>query len=498
MSETLEPGFAPWDAGNETGGAAAANERQFAALRTAIGYAEEFTLLIALCDRNDLRRETMRRIRAELSGIPFLDIPLTAPVENLYHTLREQLAKPDSHGAKAVMAWGLEVWLPAGLDAENSPFVKNLNAARNHFPGVLRGPLILWLSTHHLDAIARGAPDFWSVRSGVYVFAAAREERQAAAETLQSLGLTGAAGLTYEEKLRRAEELEDMLADLQKQPESERDLARVLRLLDAVVETYLLLAKYDLAEPLLRHQLEVVEKNLGPNDMFVAAKLADLALLLSRTNRLAEAEPLLRRSLDIAERSLGPNHPDVATGLDNLARVLLDANRLAEAEPLLRRSLEIGEESLGPNHWSVATGLDNLGAFLRLTHRYTEAEPLLRRALKISEESLGPNHPIVAISLSNLALLLRRVNRLAEAESLLRRALDIDEKSLGPNHPDVATVLRGLARIEQDKGNPREARRLLERALNIDRDSLGADHPNTISTLRRLTELDRETEDSGS
>jgi hypothetical protein len=41
----------------------------------------------------------------------------------------------------------------------------------------------------------------------------------------------------------------------------------------------------------------------------VAVGLNNLALLLSETNRLAEAEPLLRRALGIFEASLGLEHP---------------------------------------------------------------------------------------------------------------------------------------------------------------------------------------------
>ncbi len=68
----------------------------------------------------------------------------------------------------------------------------------------------------------------------------------------------------------------------------------------------------------------------------------------------SEAEPLMRRALTISEKSLGTEHPNVATGLNNLATLLQNTNRLAEAEPLMRRALAINEKSLGTEHPTVA------------------------------------------------------------------------------------------------------------------------------------------------
>ncbi len=192
--------------------------------------------------------------------------------------------------------------------------------------------------------------------------------------------------------------------------------------------------------------------------------LNNLALLLSATNRLAEAEPLYRRALAIDEASYGPDHPKVALRLNNLAELLQCSNRLAEAEPLFRRALAIDEASYGPNHPRVAVDLNNLSELLRSTNRPAEAEPLYRRALAIDEASYGPDHTDVATALNNLALLLRDTNRMAEAEPLIRRGVQIlieFERRTGHEHPHLHDALanyRGLLaalektpdQIEQD------------------------------------------------
>ena len=239
-------------------------------------------------------------------------------------------------------------------------------------------------------------------------------------------------------------------------------------LLSWLGQTFLELAEWIEAEPLLRRALAIAEESFGPkHPKVVATDLNNLAQLLYATNRLAEAELLMRRALAIDEKSLGPEHPDVARDLNNLAQLLQDTNRFAEAEPLMRRALAIDEKSFGPEHPKVARDLNNLAVLLQDTNRLAEAEPLVRRALAIDEKSFGPEHPNVATDLNNLVSLLYATNRLAEAEPLMRRALAIDEKSFGPEHPNVATDLNNLALLLQDTNRLVEAEPLMRRALAI-------------------------------
>ena len=469
------------------------NEEQLAALARAIGYAREFVLLFALCNDNDLRRDLIRRLREFIPSKVVQEIPLFEKVESLYHRMAMEFAGPKAKPPDVCMVYGLEAWLPAGEESETAPFVRNLNAARNHFPRLFSGALVLWLSDHLLTAVARGAPDFCSVRSGTYLFAATPKERFETAGLLQVLGLDGVAGLSIEEKRRRAADLEDMLNEMERQPEAERDAGRYRRLLETAAETYYTLAEYPKAEPLLRRALAIDETSYGPDHPKVATALNNLVLLLMAMNRLGEAEPLMRRALEIDEKSYGPNHPDVAKVLNNLAALLQTTNRLAEAEPLYRRALAIDEKSLGPDHPKVAIRLNNLAELLRATNRLSEAEPLCRRALAIGEKSYGPDHPTVAIRLSNLAELLQATNRLSEAEPLMRRALAIDEKSLGPGHPNVARDLNNLAGLLQDTSRLSEAEPLYRRALDIAEKSYGPDHPKVATGLNNLAGLLRAT-----
>jgi tetratricopeptide (TPR) repeat protein len=255
-------------------------------------------------------------------------------------------------------------------------------------------------------------------------------------------------------------------------------------------------ALYAEAELLYRRALAICEKSFGPDHPNLATSLINLAQLLQRTNRLAEAEPFIQRVISMSEkveRDTGNIDFNFAVALSSFARLLNATNRRAEAEPLLRRVLAIDEKNFHPDHPKIAIRLSDLSSLLQATGRLGEAEPLVRRALAINEKSFGPEHPRVAILLSNLGALLDEANRPAEAEPLIRRALAINEKSLGPDHPDVATSLNNLGTLLHATNRFTEAEPLVRRALAINEKSFGPEHPQVAIALNNLALLLRAT-----
>jgi CHAT domain-containing protein/tetratricopeptide (TPR) repeat protein len=247
--------------------------------------------------------------------------------------------------------------------------------------------------------------------------------------------------------------------------------------------------QYFEAEPLYRRALIIREKALGQDHPDVSVSLNNLAGLLSDQGQYGAAEPLHRRSLAIREKVLGPEHPDVATSLNNLAGLLSDQGQYGAAEPLYRRSLAILVKTLGPEHPNLATSLNNLAELLNNQGQYIEAEPLYRRSLAIREKALGPDHPDIAISLNNLAHLLNEQGQYAAAESLYQRSLAIIQNALGPDHPNVATILGNLAGLLSDQGQYDKAEILFLRSLAIQEKAFGPDHPDIAISLGNLAEL---------
>lgn len=221
----------------------------------------------------------------------------------------------------------------------------------------------------------------------------------------------------------------------------------------------------DLAEPLYKRAIALMEKALGLDTALMAPELSNLAALYQRQGRFSEAEPLFKRALAVSEKSLSRDHPDVGRALNNLATLYVKQEHFADAEPLFQRALAIYQKAAGPEHPAVATVLNNIGQVDRDLNRDADAEAPIKRSLAIREKVLGPDHPDVARSLNNLAGLYEHQQRHAAAEPLYRRALSIRERALGPDHPDVATSTSNLAYFLQVSGRTADALPLAQKTL---------------------------------
>jgi tetratricopeptide (TPR) repeat protein len=455
------------------------------ALMGALELSQGFSLIFACCNQASHRDRLMVDIQARLPDLRIQFIPLREPVRNLLYVLREVLESPPPD---AVFLYGIEGWLTAGVEAEDDSFIRNLNAARNHFPREVPCPLVFWLPQHILTTLARGAADFCSVRSGIYSFSAPPEVRDRMERLLTSDGMTSMAGLAFDEKHERVETLAGMLAEYEALPTELRDPLAESRLMNSLATLHQVLGNFEAAEPLFQRALGIRQASSTP-DQHTASILNDLAHLYYSRGRSAEAESLYRQALEIQEATLGPNHSITASTLNNLADLYRSEARYVEAEPLYRRALEIQESTIGPYHFNTAVSLNNLALLYLSQGRYAESEPLYLRALEVFEGSLGKDHPNTATGLYNYALLCMYQGRYAEADPLLCRSLMIREASLGPNHPETALSLSGLAALRNSQGRYAEAERFYRRTIEINEASLGSGHPHTAYILGQFADF---------
>lgn len=259
-----------------------------------------------------------------------------------------------------------------------------------------------------------------------------------------------------------------MVASLEKS-DTGRDLAAALNNLGQVHAGQ---GHDDLAEPLYKRAIALMEKSLGLETPLIGAELTNLAALYQRQSRYAEAEPLFKRALSVREKGLSREHPDVGQSLNNLATLYVKQQHYADAEPLFQRALAIYQKAGGPEHPAVATVLNNLGQVYRDLNRDADAEAPIKRSLAIREKMLGTDHPDVARSLNNLAGLYEHQQRYADAEPLYRRALAIRERALGPDHPEVVTSTSNLAYFLYVSGRTADALPFVEKTLRGDRTQL--------------------------
>jgi tetratricopeptide (TPR) repeat protein len=176
---------------------------------------------------------------------------------------------------------------------------------------------------------------------------------------------------------------------------------------------------------------------------------------------------MARDAYELNLARLGPEHPRVATELGNIAFLLDRMGRSAEAEPMLRESLRVLRDRLPPDHPTLLTAMVNLGGVWSRLGRLDDAERIIREVAAL-ERARGDDGRIpLTMTLDNLAGVLDRQGRFQEVEAAYREAHDIRRAVSGEEDPGTAILLSKLADITCRNGNSAEALAAFERALGI-------------------------------
>jgi tetratricopeptide (TPR) repeat protein len=450
--------------------APARDAQEVESLIRALTLAHGFNLLFAVSNRAANRDSGIDRVKHALIGRTVTQLAVPPNTVSLLQFLRGKLRTqmPD-----AIFLTGIENWLAASDEAAHSPFVITLNHTRNRFPKVVPCPLVIWCPEHLLRTIARGAPDFFSIRSGVYTVGGDRESPEAVGSAGERTALAGG-GVHGSVVITGDQNTVYVGSSAWGEANLDRRRQRLEELLERLEQYHSL--------P-LKQQDELLEAGLA----------REIGSLCRELGRYGDADQWLRRALEIRERVLGPNHIDTTASLDDFATLEFVRGDLAAAESIVRRSLAAHEAAQGPNHPATAGNLNNLATIYANQGNDTDAEPLYRRAISILDRAFGPDSPPTAAAFSNLASLYARQGNYADAETLLERAIAVRQKTLGPEDPDTAVSLNDLASIYLEQGKYAAAKPLRQRALAIFEKILGPEHPMTINARRAYLPFDNGT-----
>jgi tetratricopeptide (TPR) repeat protein len=485
-------------------------EIELRALSHALTLASGFSLLFARCNQADHRRELIKQIKARLANLNIQVIEFREPIVHLLDELRARIYSPLPD---AVFVLGLEYSLPRSSDAPSSPLIANLNAARNSFPQAIPFPLVLWVPEYIVTAIARGAPDFFSIRSGLYSFAAAPKDSMRTVGLVMDGDLVGVLNLSLAEKQERVESIKPLLADYESLPAEKRDLSTERRLHyrlgtllsavgsndEALAES---LASLKIAEGLgdrkgvsdslhqiaMIHQrrgeyeaaLELYERSLKMNEELgdragVASSLHQIGMIHQDRGEYEAALEQYERSLKIAEE-LG-DRAHTAASLHQIAMILQHRGDYDAGLAMYERGLKINEE-LGNRAW-VAASLHQIGRIHELRGEYEAALEQYERSLKIAEE-LG-DRAGVARSLHHIAIIHAYRREYEAALEEYERSLKIFEE-LGD--PASASSLHQIGRIYQERGEYEAALEQYHRSLRIDEKR--GDRAGAASSLHQI------------
>lgn len=433
-----------------------------------------FVLAFVKCNLPAQRHALVERINVltEPLGVTPIEIELTEPIDKLLPILCDRLAgsylKPAAVEAEpapalregrskvALFVYGLEHSLPSA--DSNPPILAHLNLSRELFRRDLPCPLVIWLPDYALTLLARGAPDFWAWRSGVYEFPAERET----AEQVTRTAVYGEAdhvtsSLSAEAKRERLRLLARLLDDYRELGDGVHERSRQADILWKMGDVHRNLGEWAEARADYEEALRLARELNEPRT--IAGLLDNLGLLAQNAGDLSEARRLYSESLDL-ERELGDKW-GISVILHQLGWLAQGKGSLNEARRLYDESLSLARE-LGDKR-GISGTLHQLGWLAQDTGDLAEARRLYDESLSLKRE-LGDKGGIAA-TLHQLGTLAQNAGDLSEARRLYDESLSL-ERELG-NKAGEAKTLNTLASLSSVEGDQAIARQLLDQSLAI-------------------------------
>ncbi len=445
------------------------------ALSQALRLAQGFKLIFVRCNQANQRQALISKLRGELPSLRIQEIQSTEPLVHLLDALRELIQEPPPN---VLFVYGLEYSLPTAAEAHETPFVANLNASRNSFPEVLNCPLVLWVPEYVLNAIMLGAPDFFSIRSGVYFFAAGPGETVELADNLTVGGGWMLLNLTPAEKGERIRAIKSLLSDYEALPVERRDEKTEMRLRLRLANLLLLLGSYHSAR-LYYEQLLEQARGLGDRANEAAA-YGGLGLIHYHTGEPSQAETCFQRALEISREV--QDRFNEAMSLRNLGNIYDALENWDKAREAYQQSLEILREIGSPAEEGIA--LRNLGNTFLRDSRLSEAEKCFERSVEIAHEIGDRNGE--ANTLLSLGVAYDGQGRLLEAENAFNQSLELG-RQLG-DYSAEWRVLNNLSLLREQQGDLSGALDFHRRVVEILQETKG---PELDAARQRLADLER-------
>ncbi len=414
------------------------------ALARSIELANGFKLILVRCNQIPDQHRLIAALREQLSAMTVREIQFDAPIEHLLDELR---ARFDEEKSDAILVTGLASSMPDPDTAHATPLVANLNAARNSFPVVVPCPLVLWLPEYGLTAISRGAPDFFSIRSGTYSFVARPDEIAVRTASATNGEYWQLGSLLAEEKRERISAVESLLDDYRSLPKESHEPRIEIKLLQRLAILRAGLGDYAAADKALRGCLRVAKD--ADDVEAVASCLQNLAILAQAQGDYGSAGEQYKDALS-RFRELGKT-AEIAACLQQLGRLQEDLGQFDIARDNYLEALQIAERL---NDLSVIANCHNRLGFLALNRGdLDDASANYQKALWVFK--VTHNHAGTASVYHQLGLLEQEKGAYDKASQWYESAQEIN-KLLG-DRVGVASTKSQIGILRTEHGRPAEA-----------------------------------------
>lgn len=242
-------------------------------------------------------------------------------------------------------------------------------------------------------------------------------------------------------------------------------------------------ATRDVMEAQMRHAVQRLERDFGPNDEMVLSMVGTLAHTLKEQGKLDEAEKLYRRAFNGNKAASGISSPATLRSLRSLAVLLYERRDYKQAETKLRQTVAGLERIKDMESRDIIDTVHNLGQALQSQSNFEDAEILFRRAWNWRKENLGASNSDTLSSLQGLAICLQRRDDYSSAEMMLRDALQVCESAFGKDSFETLRCMFNLSRVIHQQERYREAKELYQRVFTARKKFLKGDTESALGEI---------------
>jgi tetratricopeptide (TPR) repeat protein len=154
-----------------------------------------------------------------------------------------------------------------------------------------------------------------------------------------------------------------------------------------------------------------------------------LGAVYAAERRFDDGERVLRAAAAHDRQRYGADSPELARSLAQLANLLLRAQRFAEALPVTEQAIAIDQEHLGPNHPLIADDFTDLGMIYAGLGRDADAGAALYFAVDLLTRDTAEESPRIAYAELELSSVLRRLGQTADADAAFKDAKAILDRT---------------------------------------------------------------------
>ena len=226
---------------------------------------------------------------------------------------------------------------------------------------------------------------------------------------------------------------------------------------------------YDRALEYLHQAFEIANRELGNDDLLIAANYSITGGVYYRRGAYKEALSYKQKALSILMKTWGTRSFQVAELYNHIALVHDAMGNYDRALRYLENALDIEEDAVPKEseYGQLADTYNNLGLVYHNKGYYDEAAQNYRKALELRLTFFGDKHPKVAESYNNLGSAHSDKDHYKEALDYHNKALRIRTDLWGMNHVKVANSHNNIGNIYFKRGDYNKALEYQRKALAV-------------------------------